>query len=459
MSESAEADFAPGVRAAAARLVGKLAPGLLFMGVALVLSLTATRGVASVDTTAPAAEAWHIAVKGSPWLEAGTPDALSANPWIHEVANGHVVADRMAGPVLLSLPFYWFANQYGMQKFSMVPAGIASAFATAGTTLLLFLALRPRLGQRSALLVSLAFCFGTPTWAVSGDAPWTHTVTQLGLAGTAFAAGRRSWWLAGAFAGLAMFGRPHVAVVAAVIGLGESWTRRRWRPALQVGVTSATALLLLLCWNRLIFGVWSPVSAGYRGHVETLVQNSMIPLVNYLGFFVSPDRGFLVWTPIFLVMVPAVVRRWTELPSWSKWLALGGATYTMLQLRLNVFSGGDAFFGYRLGLELATCLAPMYAFGLRGLRRPGRVLALLALALQAGAMFVGATAKGLFVSAPEVWRDNALLWGFRAAPGLVTVAFGSVALAVLALGYLLHVRATSTDEAPDGYVQAIPPGS
>lgn len=452
--DSATAVRIASVRSIASRMVSKLAPGLLFLGVALVLSLTSTRGVASIDTTAPAVEAWHIATTGSPWLDSVGRGVIDGNPWIHSVPNGHVVADRMAGSVLVCVPAYWVADRFGVHEFSMVPAGIASAFATAGTALLLFLALRPRLRTQLASLAALAFCFATPTWAVSGDAPWTHTITQLGLAGAAYAAEKSSWWLVGAFCGVALLGRPHLVVVAAVIGLGESWSRRSLLPALKVGATAILALLMLLAWNRVTFGVWSVVSAGYQGHVETLVQSSMNPVVNSLGFLVSPDRGFLVWSPVFLLMLPAVVRHWSALPGWSKWLALGGAMYTAVQLRLNVFSGGDAFYGYRLGLELATCLAPMYALAVPALRRPGRVVIFITVALQTGAMFVGAAAKGLFVSASDVWRDNALWWGFRTAPVLVSTAFGSVALGIVILGYLVHLRTDTSDVPIAGYRQA-----
>ncbi len=71
-----------------------------------------------------------------------------------------------------------------------------------------------------------------------------------------------------------------------------------------------------------------------------------------------------MWTPVVLLLLPALRRGWLEIPSWSKLLALGGFVYTCAQLRINYFPGGDGFYGYRHGLELLTCLTPMLAFAL-----------------------------------------------------------------------------------------------
>src|SRR5690606_24619117 len=52
----------------------------------------------------------------------------------------------------------------------------------------------------------------------------------------------------------------------------------------------------------------------------------------------------------------------SELPGWSTSLLAGGLSYILLQGYLNHFSGGDTFWGYRLGLELVACALPAFAF-------------------------------------------------------------------------------------------------
>src|SRR4051794_29713334 len=92
---------------------------------------TANRESASLDTHAASAEAWSIAVLGTPWLEDADQDSFDKNPFLSEAANGHVVAKRTAGPVLLAIPVYWVAGQLGVDDFDLWPGGLAAAGATA----------------------------------------------------------------------------------------------------------------------------------------------------------------------------------------------------------------------------------------------------------------------------------------------------------------------------------------
>lgn len=433
------------------------APMLLFAVLLAVFALTSTRGAASTDDHAPAVEAWRIASSGSPWLEDVMTDEFAKDNWLHEVPNGHIVADRMAGPVVLSVPFYWLLDRSSDPgDFSMVPGGFAAAFLTAWTGVLMFLALRRRLGDLLGGAVALAFCLATPTWAVSADGPWTHTVTQFGIAGAAYGASRRNWWLAGLFMGAGIWGRPHLALIATVLGLGMSWTSRSLKTAWQVGLPSLGAVVLLTCWNQFMFGVWSPVSSGYVGHGETLMSGRPGALENFAGFLIAPDRGLLLWTPVLWLLLPAVVRGWAHLPEWSKWLALGGVLYTVAQLRMNVFTGGDSFYAYRLGLELLTCAAPLYAFALPHVGRLGRRALPLVVGVQFAAMVAGSVSEALNLKEEFVWHDNSFVMALRTLPvlfGFLTVV--CVAVVVLATRMSMGARPASA-AAGDG-TGATPP--
>ena len=92
---------------------------------------------------------------------------------------------------------------------------------------LFYLCIRTYLSQTHALVSALALGFTTPVWSVSADGLWPHTLTGLGLAGMAWAAARDRWWLVGLLASVAIWGRIHLAVIAAVVGLLVGWSRRR----------------------------------------------------------------------------------------------------------------------------------------------------------------------------------------------------------------------------------------
>lgn len=427
---------------------GWVVPLALFLGLFAIFATTAARDHMNVDAHAATVEAWHLAATGSPWLEGDLTDAMASNKFIAAAPNGHLVAQRMAGPVILGIPFYWALNNSPTpEDFSFAAGGLAAAFFMALASVLLFSSLRNLLGGRIATGATLVFALATPTWSISSEQLWTHTVTQLGIAGAAFGASRRSWWVAGAFLGLGMLGRPHLALVAAALGLGVALSRRDVRPALQVAIPTLASLGFLAVWNYWMFGVWG-IEGAYAGRTAAVVggfegSDEFTPpengpssqVVNYLGFLVAPDRGLLIWSPMIVLLLPALVRAWGKLPSWSRWLLVGGVLYTLAQLRLNYFPGGDTFWGYRHGLELLTCAAPAVALALPYAGRVARRLLPAVVAAQFAAFALGSAAWGYFVHIENVWTDNSLWLMARTEPWVVGVWFA------LCIGVALTVAA------------------
>lgn len=401
---------------------------MVFLGTLVVFALTFARTYTHVDTHAATVESWRIAATGTPWLEDSMDELMEQNPFIVEAPNGHTVGMRMAGPEIAGIPFYWVIDRAAdMTHFSVVPGGIAAATVTAVAVLLIFLALRTRLGNRLSLAAATVFAFGTPTWSISANMLWTHTVTQLGLAGAAYAASRSRWWQVGFFCAVAMLGRPHLALVAAILGIGMAWTKKDMRPLVQIGLPSASALGLLLIWNHWLTGIWT-IAAGYGGKAEAAASgfqgnsewSGRFPqLTNYLGFFFSFDRGFLVWTPVILLLLPAIWRARRSIPEWSKLLAAGGLVYSLVQLRINWFPGGDGFYGYRHGLELLTCITPLAAFALPWVGSLARRLLPILASIQVGAIMLGAVTESFLLEKADVWSDNSLWLALREVPAVV----------------------------------------
>ncbi|GAB2755260.1 hypothetical protein GCM10027273_37600 [Nocardioides pakistanensis] len=430
-----------------------LLPLLLFLGTFSVYALTTEREAVNTDAYAASAGAWRIATAGTPWFDGLDVEQIdgthtdfdgdnSNGQWLSPSANGHVTAQRMPGPILAGVPFYWIlADGATEADFSLLPGGLAASALSAGAVTLMFLALRTRTSLRLASAGALAFAFATPTWTVSANGLWTHPVTQLGIVGAAYASARNRWWWAGLALGIAMWGRPHVALIAAVLGLGVAWTRRRWQIALAVALPTLASLGALAVWNRTVHGRWSLGGAYTDAVIERAATGAgaelgQEQLSNYLGFLVSADRGFLVWTPVVLVLLPALLRARRSLPDWALFLLLGGVVYTFFQLRLNHFAGGVGFYGYRHGLELLAAMTPALVLAVPYAGRLARALLPPVLALQAAAMLIGAVIEGLFVDLPEVWTDNSLWLALREAPLLI----GTLLTLAVAAGLLVAHR-------------------
>ena len=155
--------------------------------------------------------------------------------------------------------------------------------------------------------------------------------------------------------------------------------------------------------------------------------------MNHLGFWVSPGFGMLVWTPVLLLLLPSLVRRWKHLPDWSRALAVGGLLYTLMQLTLNRYSGGVMFWGYRYGLELLAACAPALALSSAAMTPRLRLLVGPVLGLQLCMILPGALYERVFNVPQEIaWTHNPFVFLMGRGPAFVL----SLLLLCLTIGVL-----------------------
>lgn len=404
----------------------RLRPAMLVVAAFLVTYL-ATMSTARIsnDATTSSLGAWQLAATGAPWLEdvdyssLEHPDFLL---WIGPGADGHLVPFRSPGSILAAVPAYGVARLLGASDFSLAPGSVTAALLTAVAMGLFFAAMRPKIGARWAMVATAALGLATPVWSVSADSMWTHPVTLVGIAGMAFASSRDDWWLAGMFGGIALWGRLHMALPVAILGLGVALARRDPRIAVKVGIPSLTALGLASLWGHWLYGGWSP-SGGYdvAGYTQRATDSSDVlgRLVNHVGMWVAPDRGILVWTPVLVLLVPAVIRSWKGLPAWSRWLAIGGLAYLLVQAQLNAFLGGSGFYGYRLSLEFLVSVAPVLVLSVQRAGRFARAALGPVIGLQFAAISIGAANGGGVLRESKVWTDNSFVHIMSLAPPLL----------------------------------------
>jgi hypothetical protein len=363
-----------------------------------------TARASSLDVVSADFASWQLATQGSRTFERSTFPGLDQNPirntWIVENSDGHEAIGRAPGVVVASVPAYWLSQP---SHRTDVPAGVTAALLTASTVTLLFLALSRHRPRRESLVMTAAFAFTTPVWSVAADGMWPHTLTILGIVGMGWAADRNRWWLVGLFGGVTLWGRLHAAVICAVFGLLLAWRRRDPWIAVKAGATSGAMLAALCAWTRWYYGTWNP-TAGYRtGDFTGYASRNLFDPVNQLGFWISPDRGILVWTPVLILLVPALVRSWRELPDWARALLIAGLVYTFIQGEFNRFSGGSVFWPYRLGLEVLAAGAPALALSARAMGPIARRIWPHVVILQGAVIAVGALEM---ISMPEVSADR-----------------------------------------------------
>lgn len=396
------------------------------LAVLLLALYVATAGATpSVDTASASLQGWRIATTGQPWLEDVDLDALPYDPqdppwWIGEAA-GHDVVFRSPGVTAASTLAY-LGGDDDPARFRVLPASLLAAVLAWLAMLLLYGALHPSLGRRTSLAVTAVVALGTPVWSVAADAMWPHTLTVLGLAGMAYAASRERWLLAGVLGGLGLTGRLHLSLVVGLLGAGTGLLRRRWQVTALVAAGSLPFLLLSAAWSRWLYGQWDPAGGypqvdAYAGRAAS--TSPLDSVVNELGLLVSPDRGLLVWTPVIIVLLPALARSWRDQPDWTRALAIGGLAYTGVQGLMNHFAGGETLYGYRLPLELLLAATPALALALPHAGRVARGLLPPLAGLQVGAIALGAVFESPGLVIEEAWTHNAFLDLVAGVPVLV----------------------------------------
>jgi hypothetical protein len=160
--------------------------------------------------------------------------------------------------------------------------------------------------------------------------------------------------------------------------------------------------------------------------------------------WVSPARGFFIWTQVALLLLPALVRSWRHLPDWSRALIYGGLVYTVVQAVFNRFSGGDFSYGYRLTLEMLACSTPALALSARRAGPWARRLLGPVLALQAVAIATGAVTDKFFVGSDGAWRANPFVLVLEEV-GVASVLFVALTIGVGVLAGRIWGRTGASD--------------
>jgi alpha-1,2-mannosyltransferase len=321
-----------------------------------VYALTISHVGVNTDALANSLSAWRIATTGQPWMDG--LDLQEAGKVTHfvEGRDGHIVTTATPGPKIGAAPFY-LGSSGEQGSHTYLPGSLAAALWTSVAMALLYACLAGVVSRRRAIAATAVAAFATPVWSVSANALWTHPIDVLGLSLAALALRKDRLWLAGVGFAVGELARPHVAVIAAVVGVLLAWRTRNLRPLLRIGLMAAGGMLVLAAWSRYNSGVWNPLG-GYDAAPSIDYADSAGASLGALGFFFSPARGLFLWTPLLLVLLLPTWRGWSAAPAWTRALALGGIAYTALQIYSNPY-GGDGFWGYRHGLELIVCLAPL----------------------------------------------------------------------------------------------------
>jgi hypothetical protein len=347
-----------------------LVAGAIFFLLVIIYLSTASWGVhQSRDPIANALPAWRLAIAGTfavdgyetPWLSLDQyGEGLFRWYVVHE---GHSYSFYPPGTAVVGAPFYGIAALVSPSlrtEFAPWPAAVAaSVFAAAAVTLFYVLLTRlveRRIAIRAALIAGLA----TPVWAVSADALWPHGPAQLWLVLAMFGMAAQRHGLSGLTFGAVVLTRPLALVAAVVAGTAEGLQRNSLRPTLLIGAGTGLGLLGLVTYNALILGTPS-LTGGYGSYpIDTLAALGFTGYLRNLGGALFSQRGIFVITPSLILLLPGLRTAWRVAPGWVRSAALAGLAYLLVKMAFTLYTGGAAYFGYRLPLQALTLMAPLF---------------------------------------------------------------------------------------------------
>lgn len=287
----------------------------------------------------------------------------SKSYWAREI-DGRLVSMYPVVTPLLVAPLYIPAAIYlertGWQRVGLaaeVMEKVAASFVAALSAGLMYLLLRRRAPRGDALLLTVAYAFGTNTWATSSQALWQHGPAQLLLTGALLAAtgartpGRLAF--CGLCCGLLAANRPPDTLLAMAVA-AFLWVEVAEKRRLAAFLLPAAAVgLAVALYNMAVFG--QPLG-GYPLLMRPgFFAHSAVEGV--AGLFLSPGKGLFVFSPFLLFLLARPFVRSAPEDQRLTFCLLAGSAALVLLLARTDWRGG-----YCYGPRFLTDLLPVFVW-------------------------------------------------------------------------------------------------
>jgi hypothetical protein len=359
--------------------------------------------------------------------------------WMLPRPGGHIMSlYPVVVPVLIAplyLPAVGYLHLRGwtdarLDHVAKVMEKLTASFLAALSASLLYLLLRRRAKAPIALLLTLAYAFGTTTWVIGSQALWQHGMAELLVIGallllTAPCTTPRTLAV-GLLLGLIAANRPPDVILAAALGAyGLHWAGRRRAPLLAAA--TALPMVAMLLYN---LHTAANVAGGYGviGSVR-FFQHDLLTGVG--GLLVSPAKGLLVFSPFLLFLVLAWRHPPRGLEERLLTLAMSAGVAIQILLYAKVDWRGGLSWGPRYMTDLLPFVMWMLVPVVAALRGVGRVSFLLAVGMAVAIEAIGAFSYSGSIDLPMYAADRSLeehdmraAWHWRNAPFIASLKQG-----------------------------------
>ena len=185
----------------------------------------------------------------------------------HDQSAYPIVTPVLVTPLYAPAAYYLSRTGWNPQRVRVISAvmeKLCASLIAATSVAVMYLVLLGIASPRTALILTIAYAFGTNTWVTSSQAMWQHGLGELLLATVLYAAPRaeeRPRWsfVAGVCCALMAFNRPADGIM--VMAVSAYFLRARMWKAFLIPAAALSAALL--AYNVLVFGAataGSPIS-------------------------------------------------------------------------------------------------------------------------------------------------------------------------------------------------------
>lgn len=315
-------------------------------------------------------------------------------PYYLHNSHGRIISSYPVVPGLLNVPVYTVASLFHVdlvERRSRLSL-ISSAILCSLSVLFVFLTLQRMIGdQRIAFWFALLYAFGTNAWSNGGTALFQHGPSLFFLTGALYCLVRNTpqsvpW--AGLLLGLAVWNRPTNIVFALPLTIYVLLHRRR--SLFPFACLAAIPAILLGIYSQLYWGSIRMLGQGqggwgFDGHV----------LAGLAGLLVSPSRGLLIFTPVFIFGIIEGfrrIKRENEDPLLT-YLFVSALLLIALYTKWGMWWGGHSF-SYRILTEVCPAFILLAAAAWRSWVRehPAR-----------RRLFYAAAFLSVFIQALGIW--------------------------------------------------------
>ena len=377
---------------------------MFFFAVLAVYAVTADYDQAqNSDVIATVVPVWNLVANGS--LDITSFEDLS--PWIITV-DGRTFSNRWPGTMAVALVGYVVTAPFHADSDGPVywPGTVMAVVVSAIAATVLFRLLWSLSGGFGAV-AAMVVAFGTGLWAVAADALWTHGPSVLASSLAMYALRRnRQWWAGICFGCMALI-RPHLLIVAFVVGCVLAREVRDSRVLLRIGVPSAVGLAI---YAGYVSVVSQTLSLGVSDYVFYAPQG-WTRLVSPVAAAIAPRVGLVIYTPVVLCCLPKLAPAWRAALPWERAVAFGGLAYVIVQLQLNRFFGGFGFYGHRLLIEGVVLALPLLCRSAQLYFEMSNGRAVITSTLAVASVWITAVGAVFHVNRREVLHDPLTTWG------------------------------------------------